>query len=451
MRRGDVLSTVANEGQGAHRLARQTQPQKTFKLPPIFGPLELPSEEDESPVEGLTLEQAIARLIVNNHELRNKYFEIPQARADVITANLRANPLWFGGASNLPYSQYSPQRPGQPEYGGTLIYPMDISHKREARTVVARLEVRVLESQYQDAVRQQIDILHSALLEVLAARETLRYATASKKGLDHLARLSETQFQGKAISRPDYDRILIQSESAQIAVEQATTELRLANHHLGLLLDYRPEASDDILINSRLRAVAPPLPPREELIAMAVSRRPDINAYRLGVQRAESDVRLAEAEKTADVFALYTPYNYQNNHPIGDNSVSNWSLALFGSIPLFNRNQGNIRRAQLNVSQTRSELGTIEHHITVEVGDALDEYQAAQEAMLRIERTILPRSIRIRDASLHLLEQGEASALDFLNVQREHTDVVRQYRDALIRRRRAMLRLNTVVGQRILP
>ncbi len=71
--------------------------------------------------------------------------------------------------------------------------------------------------------------------------------------------------------------------------------------------------------------------------------------------------------------------------------------------------------------------------------------------MQRIERTILPRSRRIRDASVNLLRQGEISALDYLNAQREYNEVVRQYRDSLIRHRRAMLKLNTMVGARILP
>ena len=447
----DVLAAAAGEGRAAAHTTVTAQRQSPMALPPIYGPLELPKEEDDGPPDGLTLEQAITLLVSRNHELRNKYYEIPQARADVLTASLRANPLWFGGASSLPYAQYSPQRQGQPEYGGTVIYPFDVSHKRQARTAVAEWEVRVLEAQYQDAVRQQVEVLHGAWLDVLSARETLRYAQASRKGLERLQHLGETQIQGKAISRPDFDRIVIQAESAAIAVDQANAELRLAKHHLGLLLDYAPDESDEINIYSKLRVMSLPLPPREDLIGIAHSRRPDLIAYRLGVQRAISDVRLAEAEKTGDVFALYTPYNYQDNHAIGSGSVSNWSLALFGTAPIFNRNQGNIRRAQLNVQQTRSELQTLEHHANVEVGDALDEYNAAHEAVLRIERTILPRSMRIRDASVNLLQQGEISALDYLNMQREHSEVIRQYRDALIRRRRAMLRLNTAVGERILP
>ncbi len=57
---------------------------------PFYGRLELPKEEiDEGPANGLTLDQAIELLVHRNLDLRAKYLEIPQARADVLTASLR--------------------------------------------------------------------------------------------------------------------------------------------------------------------------------------------------------------------------------------------------------------------------------------------------------------------------------------------------------------------------
>ncbi len=281
-----------------------------------------------------------------NHELRSKYYEIPQARADVLTASLRANPLVFGTVGGVPYGSYSPARPGNATYGGTVIYPLDVSHKRLARTEVAERAVHVLEAQYQDAVRIEIENLHAAFVNALAARETYRFAVASRTGLQLVSKLAETQFQGKAISRPDFDRISIQAESAEIGVEQAAAAIRQANQVVGLLLDFRPEESNDIQLRSALHDTAPPPPPRDQLVAIARKHRPDLNAYRIGVQRAQADVKLAEAEKTSDVFLLYTPYQLQDNHPLGTQSSSSWSVAAFGSVPLFNRNQGNIRRAR---------------------------------------------------------------------------------------------------------
>src|SRR5271157_1307354 len=51
---------------------------------PLYGTLALPTgEESEGPADGLTLDQAIELLIKNNYDLRSKFMEIPQARADI--------------------------------------------------------------------------------------------------------------------------------------------------------------------------------------------------------------------------------------------------------------------------------------------------------------------------------------------------------------------------------
>lgn len=44
-----------------------------------------------------------------------------------------------------------------------------------------------------------------------------------------------------------------------------------------------------------------------------------------------------------------------------------------------------------------------------------------------------------------------ADIVDFLNAQGEYNDLVRQYRDTLVRHRRSMLDLNTALGYRLLP
>ena len=46
---------------------------------------------------------------------------------------------------------------------------------------------------------------------------------------------------------------------------------------------------------------------------------------------------------------------------------------------------------------------------------------------------------------------GETSAVEYLEAQKDYNDVVRQYRDALVRHRRSMLDMNTAVGARVVP
>ena len=54
------------------------------------------------------------------------------------------------------------------------------------------------------------------------------------------------------------------------------------------------------------------LPPDDALVDLALRCRPDLQAYRLGVMRSQADVKLALANRFADVYLLYQPYTYQD-------------------------------------------------------------------------------------------------------------------------------------------
>ena len=57
----------------------------------------------------------------------------------------------------------------------------------------------------------------------------------------------------------------------------------------------------------------------------------------------------------------------------------------------------------------------------------------------------------VRDTAFKLWQGGSSTAVDYLEAQQDFNDVVKQYRDALVRHRNAMLDLNTAVGSRVLP
>ena len=120
---------------------------------PQYGRLELPAAEDDGPPDGLTLDAAIERLIQVNPDLLSKSRELPKARADSVTAGLRANPIVFFSADNAPYGGYSKERPGNNGYGIVLVQPIDVNHKRRYRVIAAEQARGVLKAQYADAVR----------------------------------------------------------------------------------------------------------------------------------------------------------------------------------------------------------------------------------------------------------------------------------------------------------
>ena len=447
-----ALSSPRRRATAAEGSLRDSRPTKREELPPpVYGPLELPAESDEGPEDGLTLDAAIEMLVRANVDLRSKAFEIPQARADVLTAGLRSNPFVFGSASGYPYQAYSPSRPGENGYSVTVIHPFDLNHKRRARVDVAVRAKQVLEAQYQDAVRLEIDRLGDAFLDVAASYETLRFLKASVAGLNEVLSTARAYFDKGQISEPDYDRVVILRDSAESGMEQAEVALSQAKLALALLINIPSAQADEIVIRSSIRDTAPPPPQPQELLSMALANRPDLMAYRLGIQRARADATLVRKERFSDVFLLYSPYEFRNNVPTHGNNATSWSVGAMATVPLYNRNQGEIRRAALNVAQSQAELIAVERQVESEVEHAAREYNASGRALDRMQRVILPRSARVRDAEHRLWLSGEQSLIDFLNAQRDYNNDVRQYRDAIIRHRRSMLKLNTAVGLRILP
>lgn len=419
---------------------------------PLYGPLALPERDEEGPPDGLTLDAAIDRLYGENLDLRAKALELPKAQADILTASLRANPILFADAQMIPYGSYSEQRPGGPtQYDVNITYPLDITGKRRARTVVAERAKSVLEAQYQDAVRVQIDNLYTAYVDVLAAREAIRFTEASIEGLRRLVVTTEALYRQQERTRADVGQIQVQLDAAEIERIEAEEALRDAKRSLAVLLNIPPHEAGAIALRGSLRQPAPITPTVEELVRTALAERPDIAAFRLGIHRAEAEVDLAEANRMSDVFLLVQPYTFEDNSPYGAKSAHSWAVGVTVPLPLFDRNQGNIQRARITASQTRVQLADIERRVVAEVEQAARQYEVTRAAVGRLEQAILPSATQIREAATLRFTEGEADAFELLNAQRGYNDVVRQYRDTLIRHRRSMLRLNTTTGRRILP
>ncbi len=420
---------------------------------PLYGTLALPTEEDsEGPPDGLTLDQAIDLVIRNNPDLRAKFMEIPQARADILTASLRANPILYADTQLIPYGSFNERRPGGPtQYDLNISHPIDYSRKRLARIDYARRASRVTEALYQDAVRLEIGNCYTAFVDVLAARQTVRYARASVAGLDRLMRATEVLYKEYGGSRADVSEIKAQRAIAEVGVLDSEENLRKANRTLAMILGLPPEAAETLHVRGTIEDRGPPPPPMAELVRMALSCRPDVVAFRLGLQVADSGLRLARANRYQDAYLLYQPYTYQDNRPFDRQSATSWAIGLTVPLPIYNRNQGNIERARLNLTQSEIQLAGIERRVMTEVEQAAREYEVTRQIVDRIRNEILPASVSFRDDRFTLFRKGEANILTFLQAQRAYNENVKAYHDTVVRHRRSMLTVNTALGQRLLP
>lgn len=418
---------------------------------PAYGDLDLP-ERYEGPPNGMTIDQAIEMLIRQNLDLMAYRMEIPMAEADVLTANLRANPIFYADTQLIPYGHFSFLRPGGPMQSDVNInYPLDLSFKRTARTRSARIAKKVTEAQLQDAVRNQIDNLYTVYVDAVAAALTVKFSETYAKGMRTLVERTQQKFNAEGAALGELLAVKAKLEIAELQVREAEQARIKANRALALMLNLPLENARAIQVRDTIGMLRQSPMPREELVKRALAIRPDLIAIRLGIRRSEADIRLAKANAYPDVFVLYQPYTFQNNTYLGVPSSYSWTLGITATMPLYNRNQGNILRAKINKNQTSTQAASLQRVVASDVLDASQELDQSLRSVREFRNEILPANRQILDNAKVLYVKGETSLLDLLDAQLTYNEVVRQYRDALVRHRRAILDLNTAVGERILP
>ena len=109
----------------------------------------------------------------------------------------------------------------------------------------------------------------------------------------------------------------IQLRTARLGLVDAEAAYRKAKLDLGSLMNLTREEIEALEIRGSISDTAPPPPGVEELRQdRPGSERPDMISYRLGVSRAEADVRLARANRFNDVFVSVPAVHLPGQHAL---------------------------------------------------------------------------------------------------------------------------------------
>ena len=202
------------------------------------------AESTTGPPDGLTLDQAIDRLLQLNLELRAQARELSKARADVLTAGLRANPLIYADSSHVPYGSFQGTSGGPTQYDVNITHPIDLNQKRRRRAEAAVRAQKVTEAQYQNAVRLQLDNLYTAWVDVLAAREKIVLLETGLRNLGDQKRAIETLAKQGAASRSEVNNVEIQRDSTDLTLLEAKETYDDAKRTLAALLSLPLEEAE---------------------------------------------------------------------------------------------------------------------------------------------------------------------------------------------------------------
>jgi cobalt-zinc-cadmium efflux system outer membrane protein len=402
----------------------------------------------------ITLDEAIQMALQHNHNLLAARTMIQQSEAEEMTANLRPNPTLFADWEYLPLGAPSSQNPNL--YPGTstgdylrnnteadigLSYLIERGKKRQHRLQAAKDITVQTRSLVADNERTLVFGTASLFIAVQLAESTLDLAQRDLKSFQQSVELSERRFKSGAISEDDHLKIQLQLlqfqndvAQAQLAKVQALVGLRQELGYESVPADYDVSGDFDyqpLKVNL------------EELQLKALQNRPDYRAAQQGVTAANSQYELQKVNGNPDV-TVQGNYSHVN----GINAASFYSSI---PLPIFNRNQGEIARTRVAITQAQELQKATSDQVMTDIADAYEGLRASDQVVSLYRSGYLDISQKDRDIAEYAYKRGAASLFDFLDAERSYRATQLAYRQALAAYLTAVEQVREAVGVRNLP
>lgn len=301
----------------------------------------------------LTLQEAGQRFAACNLELIAERYNIDIAEAGVIQARLFENPvisLEQNVYNRLNGKYFDVGKEGEAVVEiEQLIY---IAGQRNKRVRVEKLNKEMAVYQFEEVLRTLRSELNSKFIEIYYTRKSL---SVYDKEIDYLERLLEAmkeQNEKGNISLLEKSRIQALLLSLQQERNEALNRLIALQGDMRLLLGLEAdEAFEPVFDASVLKQMDTGAVSFAEL-AERLAGRPDMKMARTNIQVSRANVSLQKSLAFPEV-SLKGSYDRAGN--FCDNY---FAVGLSISVPVFNRNQGNIKSARLTVLQNtnREEL-----------------------------------------------------------------------------------------------
>jgi len=402
-------------------------------LTPLLGSLSLAEETSLK----LTLQSALELFRRQNLQLVAERFQVEANRADIITAALFPNPqLSMNGTFIDPRS---PQLAGS-QLTARLDFLIETGGKRRLRREGAEAGARAAEQRFFDVTRQLVIEVKDAFYEILLAREHLNLAEENLKRFEEILRVNTIRFERGGIPEAELIKTRLQKLDFENDVIAATLEMQSAKNHLRGLLALPPSQEIEIIGSLSER---PEIPSLETLQEKALRHRPDLLSQQEQVRQNEIQSKLTKAQRIPDVTvgAEYDTISPDYHASVGGGI----SLPL----PLFNRNQGEIQKADRLLKASQAQLDQIHQQILLDVERAHRETIENLSLVRTFETGLLKDAHEVREIVENAYQKGGTTILDLLEAERTFNVTRLNYAQALFNTQKGIIGVEGAVGEEL--
>ena len=264
--------------------------------------------------------------------------------------------------------------------------------KAEHRVELLRIQALVKAAFQEVVYYQQVQVMMTELLETF----------------DDILAVSRTRFEGGDIAKVDvikaeanHERFVMDSRLAQQNLDNARAKLMEA---LGA-----PEIAIGVCVGD-LESSLPELP--DTVLSSLPPIHPQNTAWNLRQQRAEADIAVESSKKWSNptLGIRYRDYEFTNQ--------DTWDFFIGFELPIFNRNQGNLRRTRENLAREEALVAAERNAVDTQLRAALTAYSTYSERAEIFRENILPKMERALEIAQQTYEIGDIAILEVLDAYR---------------------------------
>jgi len=366
-------------------------------------PEQVPAPIPLPPVAGqFSLQSVTALALGNSPVLRQGWARVEQSRGLAIQAGLYPNPTQNSG---------NPNQLG----GDNSLYSVGVTQEvvRAGKIRLNRAAAEQAAQQaYLDFIARRFELLTTVrqlFFSRLAAERRVQVFSDLANLTDKSVETAEVLKAGGQITERDVLLLRIEAQRIEVAFRAAQYARIAAGQQLAASMGLPGLPIDRLDGDLTMRLPNfENAPERARLIATNSL----VESARVDISRTQFLLRRAQVEPVPNL-TLNSGYQWTVNQP-----HSQALVGLYFPIPIWDRNQGNIRAADANVRQSMAQVSVVQNQLTGQVAEALGRYRTAEATVELYERDILPAARKSLELAQEVLRAGELDTLRLLQTQR---------------------------------
>jgi cobalt-zinc-cadmium efflux system outer membrane protein len=371
-----------------------------------------------------TLQQALVTARENNPVLKSELLNVNIAQADIQSAKLRPNlilnnqTLQNGQPSHLPGGNFDYSSGQSRQIWWQLTKPFQIAGQRGYKIDYANQNVTLAQKNYSETERTIFSGVAAKWLDVWTAQKQLEIIDKATSNIKSLVETNQLRFKNQMITQTDLFRselLLKQYELQRNTLKQEiVNRLNELKFLLGVQEDLTVDMTDDFLF------VIPK--DVDSLYNQSLDNRSDIGVMKSIIEVSKSNIKLQRslAYPQPELGFIWNPQN----------TIPYYGIYATVRLPVFDRNQGEIKKSFLLKEKAEKELTTIQTKLQSEITVAIDNYRLRLQNIENF-KVLSNQSQTILESVQYSYLKGGTTIIDFLEAQRSWLDTQQQYYDAL--------------------